>query len=71
MILFLNIFKCVEDANVYNRIFVANFDLDIQYLETSLRNLHGFKEDGDEANGNGGNVALESTFTELSNVLIC
>ena len=59
---FLNVLK---DANVYNRIFVANFDLDIQYLETSLRNLHGFKEDGDEANGNGGNVALESTFTEL------
>ena len=55
----------MKDANVYNRIFVANFDLDIQYLETSLRNLHGFKEDGDEANGNGGNVALESTFTEL------
>ncbi|KAL6451738.1 SEC15 Exocyst complex component SEC15 [Candida maltosa Xu316] len=57
---FLNTLK---NATMYNRIFIANFDLDIQYLESSMRNLHVLKEKGDD--GTGGNVALESTFTEL------
>lgn len=57
---FLNILK---DANVYNRTFVANFDLDVQYLEASMKNLHALKEENDLTNG--GTVALETTFTEL------
>ncbi|MCP8719756.1 MAG: SEC15 family protein [Asgard group archaeon] len=57
---FLNVLK---DANIYNRTFVANFDLDVQYLEASMKNLHSLRGEGELTNG--GNVALETTFTEL------
>lgn len=57
---FLNVLK---DANIYNRTFVANFDLDVQYLEASMKNLHALRGEGELTNG--GNVALETTFTEL------
>ncbi|RLV92241.1 Exocyst complex component SEC15 [Spathaspora sp. JA1] len=51
---FLNVLK---EAKVYNRNFIENFDLDIRYLEESMRQLHSPKE--------GKTEALESTFAEL------
>ncbi|RCK59455.1 Exocyst complex component SEC15 [Candida viswanathii] len=36
---------------------------DARYIEASMKHLHGVKDDADL--GNGGNVALETTFTEL------
>ncbi|EGW35534.1 uncharacterized protein SPAPADRAFT_131604 [Spathaspora passalidarum NRRL Y-27907] len=51
---FLNVLK---RAPSYNRTFVENFDLDIRYLEDSMRKLHSPRE--------GNTEALESTFAEL------
>lgn len=57
---FLNILKNVE---VYNRTSIENFDLDVRYIEESMRNLYLTHQLA--SNESGGNVALESTFTEL------
>ncbi|CAK7901224.1 exocyst complex component Sec15p [[Candida] anglica] len=57
---FLEILKNVPQ---YNRIAIANFDLDIRHLEESMSNLHATTPLTDEEGG--GSVALQSTFTEL------
>ncbi|ODV78158.1 exocyst complex subunit Sec15-like protein [Suhomyces tanzawaensis NRRL Y-17324] len=60
---FLNVLK---DTVVYNRIAIGNFDLDVQYIEESMKRLYKMNGEVDgEGDGNNGNVALETTFTEL------
>lgn len=53
---FLGILK---NAPGYNRIAIENFNLDIKHLEDSMGNLYSTQDT------EGGNVALQSTFTEL------
>lgn len=55
---FLNVLK---NAPFYNRTFVDNFDLDITYLEESMKNN---LQDATMAK-DGNTMALESTFTQL------
>lgn len=63
---FLDILK---QAPLYNRIAIENFNLDVQYIEDSMRQLYLMHQeasqemqDPEEATGS---VALETTFTEL------
>ncbi|ODV66571.1 exocyst complex subunit Sec15-like protein [Hyphopichia burtonii NRRL Y-1933] len=52
----------LKDVEVCNRIAIENFNLDIKHLEESMSNLHSTQQDSQSG---GGNVALQSTFTEL------
>lgn len=54
----------LNSATGYNKIAIENFDLDIQYVEESMRNLYKMHQSG-ESESSQGNVALETTFTEL------
>jgi gas vesicle protein len=51
----------LKSAGKYNRIGIENFDMDVQYIEESMKALYSMNQTNDE----GGNNALESTFTEL------
>lgn len=57
----LNILKSAEK---YNTTGIENFDLDVQYIEDLMRTLYLTDQNKDD-NGNTGNNALESTFTQL------
>ncbi len=52
--------RVLQEVPRFNRTAIANFDLDIRYLEASMRKLHRDAEAEAE-----GLVALELTFTEL------
>lgn len=54
--------KLLQDVTTFNKIAIENFDLDIQHIETSMKNLYHQSKSDTEFSGN---VALESTFTEL------
>lgn len=53
--------EVLKSAGYYNRIAIENFDLDIQYLESSMKHLYASHSDVQSDR----NVALETTFTEL------
>lgn len=57
-----NFLSVLKEVDVYNRIAIENFDLDIKYVEESMKKLYSTQETDTET---GGNVALETTFTEL------
>ncbi|KAG5418862.1 SEC15 [Candida metapsilosis] len=52
----------LHDAPRYNSVFIDNFDLDIRYLEKSMKKLGRAEEAMDAAQGN---VSIDSTFAEL------
>lgn len=58
-----HLINTLKNAEVYNRIAIDNFDLDVTYLEDSMRklSLEG-KENGQKEEGA---VSLQSTFIEL------
>ncbi|KAK6455029.1 exocyst complex subunit Sec15-like-domain-containing protein [Scheffersomyces xylosifermentans] len=58
---FLNV---LNSATIYNKIAIENFDLDIKYVEESMKNLYSVHQ-STETEMTGGHVALETTFTEL------
>ena len=57
----------LKNADVFNEIFIDNFDLDIKYLEKSMKNLNAStNEDKDSSQGN---VSVDSTFSELRQII--
>ncbi|KAI5953035.1 SEC15 [Candida theae] len=53
----------LHDAPRFNSVFIDNFDLDIKYLEKSMKKLGRVEEAMDDASQ--GNVSIDSTFSEL------
>ncbi|KAK6198927.1 exocyst complex subunit Sec15-like-domain-containing protein [Scheffersomyces amazonensis] len=58
---FLTILK---EAPFYNRTGIENFDLDITYVENSMKKLHRSYKDNEKSETEG-SVSLESTFRDL------
>lgn len=56
---FLNL---LNDAELFNKTAIVNFDVDVKHLEASMANLVGNQPPVEEE---GGSVALQSTFAEL------
>lgn len=55
--------EVLKGAEVYNRIAIENFNLDVQYIEKHMTALYAAHQEVAEDSTT--NVALESTFTEL------